>query len=286
VAYSLKRLKSYPKIQMFNIQDVLLDTFKKLIDQFTGFTINFIQALILLVIGYWVAKLIGNLLKKGIEKAGIDKLGESLNKIDIVKNLGEIKLSVVISKTVYYFILLAFVTVSTEKLGMKVLSDMVASMVALIPKLIAAAIMLTVGVLIADALKNMIVSICRSLKIDSGKLLGSIIFFFFLIIATIAALKQAGIETSLLESSFNIIIGGIIMGFAIGYGIASRDILSNILSSFYSKNKFKEGQTIAVDGVKGEIISLDTTSLTLQTDLTQTIIPLSILQNKKVEIFE
>jgi Conserved TM helix/Mechanosensitive ion channel len=271
---------------MFNIQDVLLDTFKKLIDQFAEFIGNFIPAIILLVVGYFVAKLIGNLLKKGLEKAGLDKLGETLNKIDIVKKVGEIKLSAVISKTVYYFILLVFVTASTQKLGMKVLTDMVASMVALIPKLIAAAIMLTVGVLIADALKNMIISICRSLKIDSGKLLGSIIFFFFLIIATIAALKQAGIETSLLESSFNIIIGGIIMGFAIGYGIASRDILSNILSSFYSKNKFKEGQIIAVDGVKGEIISLDTTSLTLRTDATQTIIPLSILQNKKVEIFE
>jgi small-conductance mechanosensitive channel len=115
--------------------------------------------------------------------------------------------------------------------------------------------------------------------------LGSIVFSFFLIIVIVAALKQAGIETSLLESSFNLIIGGIIFAFAVGYGMASRDVLSNILSSFYSKNKYKEGQTISVDGVKGEIIAIDTTSLTLSTGDTKTILPLSMLQNKTVEIF-
>jgi hypothetical protein len=145
--------------------------------------------------------------------------------------------------------------------------------------------MIFVGIMIADALKNAVVNICKSLKIDSGKLLGSIVFSFFLIIVVIAALKQAGIETSLLESSFNLIIGGIIFAFAVGYGMASRDVLTNILSSFYSKNKFKEGQIIAIDGVKGEILTMDITSITLSTGDSQTIFPLSTLQNKQVEVF-
>ena len=95
----------------------------------------------------------------------------------------------------------------------------------------------------------------------------------------------AGIETSLLESSFNLIIGGVIFAFAVGYGMASRDVLSNILSSFYSKNKFNEGQTIAIDGVKGDILTMDITSITLTTGDSQVIFPLSALQNRKVEVF-
>ena len=145
--------------------------------------------------------------------------------------------------------------------------------------------MFLIGVMIADTLKNAVINISKSLKIDSGKLLGNIVFFFFLVIALIAALKQAGIETSLLESSFNLIIGGIIFAFAVGYGMASRDVLANILSSFYSKNKFKEGQTVAIDGIKGEIISMDTTSITLRTGESQTIFPLNVLQTKNIEMF-
>lgn len=148
---------------------------------------------------------------------------------------------------------------------MSTLTEMVTSLVNLIPKLIVAAIMIFVGIMLADALKNAVVYIYKSLKIDSGKLLGSVVFSFSLIIVVIAALKQAGVETSLLESSFNLIIGGVIFAFAVGFGMASRDVFTTILSSFYAKNKFKEGQIIAIDGVKGEILTMDLTSITLST---------------------
>jgi len=271
---------------MPNIQDILIDTFRKLLEQLTGFISSFIPAIIVLLVGIFVTKLIRKVLQKGLEKLGIDKLGDKLNEIDMIKKMGEIKFSQLIPTVLYYYILLIFATLSTAILGMKALTDMVTSLVNLIPKLIVAAIMIFVGIMIADALKNAIVNVCKSLKIESGKLLGSIIFSFCLIIVVIAALKQAGIETSLLESSFNLIIGGVIFAFAIGYGIASKDVLSNMLSSFYSKSKFKEGQTIAIDGVKGDVLAIDITSITLSTGDSQTIFPLSILQNKKVEIFD
>jgi small-conductance mechanosensitive channel len=89
-----------------------------------------------------------------------------------------------------------------------------------------------------------------------------------------------------LESSFNLLIGGIILAFAVGYGFASKDILANILSSFYNKNRYEEGQIIQIDEVKGQIVSLDSTSITLQTGDTKTVFPLQTLQSKKVEIFK
>ena len=270
---------------MPNIQDILIDTFQKLLEQLTGFISNFIPAVIILIVGGFVSKLIRQMLQRGLEKAGVDKLGDKLNEIDIIKKMGEIKFSTFIPTVLYYYILLIFITLSTAILGMRALTDMVTSLVNLIPKLIVAGIMIFVGIMIADAMKNAVVNICKSLRIDSGKLLGSIVFSFFLIIIVIAALKQAGIETSLLESSFNLIIGGVIFAFAVGYGMASRDVLSNILSSFYSKNKFKEGQVIAIDGIKGEILTIDITSITLSTGDSQTIFPLSSLQNKQVEVF-
>ncbi|MEA5426490.1 mechanosensitive ion channel family protein [Arcicella lustrica] len=269
---------------MPNIQEILFQTFQKLLEQLFLFTPKVLGAIVLLIIGIIIAKIVTNILQKGLEKTGFDKLGDKLNTIEIIQRFGSIKLSKLASKTLYYFIMLVFVTAATETLGMKVLTDMVTSLVNLIPKLIASALMLLAGVMIADALKNSVINICKSLKIDSGKLLGNIVFFFFLIIALIAALKQAGIETSLLESSFNLIIGGIILAFAVGYGMASKDVLANILSNFYSKNKFKEGQIVVLDGVKGEIITIDTTSITLKTGESNTVFPLSILQNQKIEI--
>lgn len=146
--------------------------------------------------------------------------------------------------------------------------------------------MLQIGVLVSEAIKNAVVSICKSFNVPSAKLIGSIVFTFFLVITIISALGQAGVNTELLESSFNLLMGGIVLAFAVGYGFASKDILANLLSSFYNKNKYQEGQIIQIDDVKGKIIALDTTSITLETGESKTVFPLQALQSKKVEIFD
>lgn len=270
-----------------DLTQILRNTFQTLIDQFVEFVPRILGGLVILLIGIGVARLAVLIVRRVLGRIGFDKIGDRLNEISVIKQLKtEIKLSEIVAKVLYYFILLVFVTAATETLGVAAITEMVSSLVKFIPKLIAAAIMLQVGVLLADALRSAVVSLCESFNIASGRLLGTIVFTFFLIVTIISALGQAGINTELLESSFNLIIGGIIVAFAVGYGIASRDVMANILSSFYSKNKYREGQTIQIDDVKGEILKIDTTTLTLRTGLTTTVFPLQALQNKKIEVFE
>jgi len=269
-----------------SLADVLIATITKLINQFVDFIPRFIFAACILLIGYLVAKGLAIVIKKVLEKVGFDKMGEKLNEISIVKQLQtEIKLSKVVSKVVYYFILLGFITDATKTLGVGAITGLVEKLVNFVPQLIVAAIMLQIGVLVSEAIKNAVVSICKSFNVPSAKLIGNIAFSFFLIITIISALGQAGVNTELLESSFNLLIGGIILAFGVGYGFASRDLLANILSSFYTKDRYQEGQTIKIEDVKGIIIKIDNTALTLKTDDSTTIIPLQSLQSKNVEIF-
>ncbi|GAB3333411.1 mechanosensitive ion channel [Larkinella ripae] len=267
--------------------DILGNTFTTLINQFIDFVPRIIGAAFILAVGFGVAKALAVLVSKLLERIGLNRIGDRLTEIDFIKRLKtEIKLSDIVAKVLYYFVLLIFLMAATETLGVSAITAMVKSLVDFIPRLIAAAIMLQVGVLIADALKGAVVTLCQSFNIASGRLLGMIVFFFFLIITLISALGQAGINTELLESSFNLLIGGIIFAFAIGYGIASRDVMANILSSFYSKNRFYEGQTVRIGDTKGAIVRIDTTSLTLRTGDTTTIIPLQSLQSHHIEIFD
>lgn len=273
--------------QLPNLAEVVRNTFQNLINQFVEFVPRIFGSMLILLIGIGIARLTAFIIQRVLGRVGFDKIGNRLNEISIIKQLKtEIKLSEIIAKVLYYYILLMFITAATETLGVAAITEMVSSLVNFIPKLIVAAIMLQVGVLLADALRGAVLSLCQSFNIASGRLLSMIVFVFFLIITVISALGQAGINTELLESSFNLIIGGVIFAFAIGYGIASRDIMANILSSFYTKNKYKEGQTIQIENTTGEIIKIDTLSLTLRTGETTTVIPLQALQTKNVEVFE
>ncbi|NBA87293.1 mechanosensitive ion channel [Emticicia sp. CRIBPO] len=270
-----------------NLKEILLETFQKLIEQFSTFTSNLIGSLVIVLIGFLMAKLASLILRNVISKIGLDKIGERLNRIDAVKKFNvEIKLSAIAGNIIYIFIVLFFLVTAADKLGVPAISNMFLMLVNFIPKLISASIMILAGVFLADYIRSFIVSVCKSFNVASGKLIGTGVFFFLLLITVIAALGQAGINTTLLESSFNILVAGVVLAFSIGYGFASKEILLNILSSFYSKNKFHEGQIIEVAGVKGEIMKIDNTTLIIKTENAQTIFPLKILQSEKVIIFD
>jgi small-conductance mechanosensitive channel len=272
--------------QVTNITQILIDTINSLAQQFINFVPRIIGFLVILGIGYLAAKAIYILIKNVLGKVGFDRIGERINDIGFIKQLKtEVKLSEIVAKAVYYFIILVFLTAATEALGIQAVTSMVMSLVNFIPKIIAAAIMLQVGILVSDSIKQAVVILCKSFNIPSSKLIGNLVFIFFIVITFISALAQIGINTTLLESSFIIIIGGIMSAFALGYGIASKDVIANMLASIYSRNKYREGQLVQIDGVKGTIIRVDNISVTLQTQDAVVIVPLQHFQSKKVEIF-
>ena len=271
-----------------NLQEILTKTVLTILDQTIAFFTNLVVAIVILIIGFLIAKLVFTIIKKVLAKTGFDKMGESFGNIGIIKQTGiEIKLSAVVSKGLYFYILLVFITVAVQILGVASLSNVFTSLVDFVPQMVVALVVLMIGVVVSDVLKNLVISICQSFNIPSGRLLGNIVFFFLLTIFVINTLGQIGINTELLQSSFNIIVGGIILAFGVGYGLASRDLMANILSSFYTKNRYKEGQVIKIDDIKGIILKMDNTSITLKTeDATIVIMPLQNLQFKNVEIFE
>lgn len=277
----MQLMDSFPRISK-----IFVETFNNLANQFADFAPRLIYCVVILLLGYFVARIISIIVKNVLERIGFDKIGNRLNEISIVKQLKtEIKLSEIIAKVLYYFVLLIFLPIATETLGVDAITKMVLSLVGFIPQIIAAAIMLQVGILLADAVKGAVITLCRSFNVPSARLIGNLVFAFFVIITLISALGQIGINTELIESSFIMLIGGVVAAFSLGYGIASRDVLSNMISSFYSRNKFQEGQRIRIDEMEGIITKIDNMSVTIQNEDKYTVIPLQLFQSKTVEIF-
>jgi hypothetical protein len=221
-----------------------------------------------------------------LSRVGIDKIGDKIKEIEAIKKFNlEFKLSNIIAVIVYIFIMLFLSVSAADKLGVPAISNMFLMLVNFIPKVMVAGVMTLLGLFLSDLARNFVVALCKSFNIASGKLIGMGVFFFLLFITVILALGQAGINTTLLESSFNIIIGGMVLAFSIGYGFASKEILLNIISSFYSKNKFVEGQVIEISDTKGKILKIDNTSITIETEGGQAIFPLKVLQSEKVTLY-
>lgn len=269
-----------------NLKEVLVNTLESFITKFIEFVPNLVVAIIVIVAGIFIGKLLAKIVDKVLSQIGFNKLGDKINEIEAIQKFDlDIKLSKVVGKLLYYFVLLVFIIAAADALGVPAISNMVLLLVEFIPKVISAAIMVLVGVLLADILRKFVADLCASFNISSGKLISSAVFFFILIIVVIASLAQAGINTDLLEFTFSVLVGGVILAFSIGYGFASKEILLNIISSFYSRKKYKIGQIIEVDGTKGQIVDLDNTTISLKSGDQITNLPLRVLQTHKVIIY-
>ncbi|MCB0613690.1 MAG: mechanosensitive ion channel [Phaeodactylibacter sp.] len=267
----------------FDLMGILQD----LLRGFVAVVPNLLGALAVFIIGLIVSKVAARFVRRILVAIGADKLAERLNEIEIVyKSNIQLVPSTLLSKVVYYFLLFIFVIAATDILNMPVISQLMGEILNYIPVLISALAVFVVGLLISDFLKNVVKTTCDSLGIPAAGMISSVVFYFLFLNITMIALSQARIDTEFIQDNISIILAGVVLAFAIGYGFASRNIVANFLASFYNKGKINVGDTIGIEGVKGKVLSMDSSSIVLEVEGREVLIPLSKIASEKIDVFE
>lgn len=264
----------------------IADIFYDLLRQFVAVLPSLTGALVILLIGWLIAKSLSRLTKKLLSRTGIDALADRLNRIEIVEKARiRIVPSVLLAKILYYILMLVIALAATDVLGIEAVSNLMADIINYVPNLLTAFLLLFIGLLFADFVKGIVLSATKSLGIPSAGLIANFVFYFILISVAMSALGQAGIDTEFLRANLTILIAGGVLAFALGYGLASREMMANFIASFYSKNKVKLGDTVRIGDVSGLIVAMDNSSITLESEGNRTIIlPLSKLTTENVEV--
>ncbi len=244
-----------------------------------------LKALIIIIIGYVLARVVRNLLLRLLSAVGIDKLADKLMDIELFKNSNfSLVPSVLISKAAYYFILIIFVMAAVEAMGLQIISDLLNDLITYIPNGVTALLVLVLGIVLADAIKKVVYETCRSLNISAGNLIANVVFYFILLNIVLIALRQAQLQTRFMEQNMTVILGGVAGAFAIGYGLASRHVMGSLLASFYNRGRLKVGDEVTVDGMRGEIIMMSNSDLILRAEESEYIIPFSKLTSESVQV--
>ena len=258
---------------------------KNLLIKFVSAVPNILAAIFIAIVGFIIAKSVGKLITNLLQRVGIDKFADKLNQIDIVHKYNiQFKISRILGEIIYYFILLFFLIAATELLGMPAVSNLIGDLINYIPSLVAAGILLIIGLFVSNALKEIVSTTCKSLHVPNAGLIGNIVFYFVFITIALSALNQAKIDTSFIRNNLSIILGGILAAFSIGYGLASKDMMSNFLASFYSRRHIQVGDNIKIGDVVGTVIYSDSTCMKIQSGEKMVIVPLNKFTTHDVEI--
>lgn len=245
----------------------LLAAMSALWGKISSFIPNLIGALVVVIIGFVVARLLNALLSKLLAKLGLDRLvqGSGLNK-QLARVGIKIPLSALIGRIVYWFILLIFLVSALESLGLERVSATLDVLALYVPKMFAAAIVLLAGILLAQLLNTLVAGAAEGVGLEYAAALGRLAQGLVIIISISVAIAQLEIRAELLNYVVVIVLLTAGLAVALAVGLGCRDLIGQIIAGIYVREMFRLGQKVSIDGMQGTIEEIGTVKTVLQNE--------------------
>lgn len=246
---------------------------------------NIIGALIVLIIGWIITKIVVNLIKKVLKLAKANKLDDKLNEIEIIEgkklNFDTIK---VVSKFVKWIMYIVLLITASDIMGLEIISKQVSALLGYLPQLFAALVIFMLGLLFANFVKNGLKSLFESMDLSGGKMISQVVFFLLLTFISITALNQAGIDTEIVTENINMIIAAFLLAFAIAFGLGAREVVAKLLNTFYARKTFEVGQKIIFNEETYTIDAVQSISVILKNNNGRLIVPIKDIVENQVQM--
>jgi len=146
---------------------------------------------VILVIGWIIARVLRNLVAKGLGRVGFDR---AVERGGLRRWMGTLSASDLAARLVYYGVLLFTLQLAFGVFGPNPVSNLINAMVAFLPKVFVALVIVVIAAAIGAAAKDVITSALGGLSY--GRLLATVAQVFILALGLIAALNQIGIATT------------------------------------------------------------------------------------------
>lgn len=212
---------------------VVLNPLVMLWNSFVNSLPGILAAIIVLIVGYFVAFLIGHALKIILERIGLNKW---VYKSAFSKAIGPTDMSAFLGEILKWYIFIVFLQVAADLMSLGSLSVLLNTFVTWLPNVIAAVIIVFIGIALAYYLE---MKIKQHTKMRGTSVTGKIAKLIVLLLTAIIALEQIGINVSILKNTFLIVIASIGLGVAIaiglGFGLGLKGNANKMLSDLKRK---------------------------------------------------
>ena len=248
---------------------------------------NIIGAIIVLLLGWIITKIVVYLLKRIFKFAKIDVLSEKINDL---KLFGKADINIPITKAITVFVkwimFLVFLIIASDIMNWTIVSQEIGNLLRYLPKLFSAIALFMIGIYIARFVKKAIQGFYESFDLAGAKIISGLVFYIIAIIITITALNQADIDTTVVTNNVTIILGAFLLAISIAFGLGSKEVVGDLLRTFYTRKNYEVGDHIKLDGTEGTVEAIDNISMTLSTTKGKLIIPIKDVVASKVEILK
>lgn len=262
------------------------DTISQIQDSLSTWLPALLSAILLLIVGWIVARLGQAVVVRLLRRLGLDRLAERTNIDHALNGVGiQSTLSWLLARVTYWLILIFFILLALGALGLTdVVTSAINSLFAFLPRFVVAMAIFLIGAFIARVVGDAISAITTQSNVPSGRALGQAVRYSILLIVAILALDELGVQTTILTTIVIVTIAAVALGLALAFGLGNRSLALSIMAGFHAREEFSLGQVLSVGEYTGRLVQIGATKTLLETDAGPVSIPNTVLLNEVVRL--
>lgn len=267
------------------IQNDTYTTIDSILYKIGGGLLSFFYTLLVVLIGWGIIKLTLLVVEKALLVSNIDRLNQKINDVKLFgKSNWDINLSQIVLSFVKWIMVLVLVIIASDILGWSMISFEITNLLHYLPQLISAFALFSLGVYFAYLVRKSVYNLFNTFGFKAAGLVSNILFYLIATLITLTALTQAGVDTGIITNNITMLLGAFLVTFALSFGLGSKEVLQNLLLTFYARKNYKIGDVLKHKGYVGEVINIDNISLTLKIATGKVVIPIKEIIDSTIEI--
>ena len=249
--------------------NALVESFNHAYQQVVQLAPRVVAMVVVIVIGYIAARLVGKAIATLSEKIGLQTAAERSGLAESMQHMG-IRRSVpaIVGSIVFWLLMCVFVMAGFNILGLDKLSVAMGKLVDYIPNLLVATVVVVVGLLLASFLRGVVATSADRLGISYAGSLANAAYYALAVLTFIAAFNQMGLTFALFDNLILIAFGGLALGFGLAFGLGGREVMGGILAGYYLRQRLQAGDRVSVAGMEGVVREVGPVATILETDET------------------
>jgi len=256
--------------------DGLIEALATSLSQVLDFLPALILALMLLGFGYLLAKVVSIVAVRLLQLVGFDRLLSRTAVQTLLERSGtKQKASGILGLIGFWIIFLVFLIKASDTLGLMMVSDALTGIANYIPKIGIAILVLVLGLIAANFVRELITMACSSAGITHGTMVAQAVYVAVVLLIVVTAIDALGIDTALLNNTIVILLAGLIGGAALSFGLGSRNAVANLIAAHYLGSVVRVGMTVKIGETQGTVVAVTPISVVLETKAGRVVIPAS-----------
>lgn len=211
--------------------DVTAGALQALWEGFILFIPSLVGAVVILIIGWLVAIAFDKIISKVIDIIKIDMLLDKLGVGKLVSKAGlKLNTGKFLGFVAKWFVIVVVLMAAADVLGLGAINFFLQAVLAYLPNIVAAVVILLITVWAADFLEKLVkAGVAATTEVKSG-LMGVVTRWTVLIFGLLAALNQLGIAPMFIQSLITGIIAMLAIAGGLAFGLGGKDHASELIS--------------------------------------------------------